>query len=383
MNNKTWLRYILSGIIIITSIGLFSACKKTDTESMKGDENMTKKETTKKENSRFPENPNLQVNYENKELKEIWLAGGCFWGVEAYMARVYGVADAVSGYANGNTENPSYEDVLYRKTGHAETVYVKYDPEIISLENLLKAFFNTMNPTTVNRQGNDIGSQYRSGIYYKNPEDLGIIKKALADEQKNYSDKIATEVLPLSNFTIAEEYHQDYLDKNPNGYCHVEFDTLDEINEIKVDPALYSVPDKEELKKKLTPLQYAVAIENDTELAFSNEYWDNKEKGLYVDIVTGEPLFLSTDKYESGCGWPSFTKPVVPEVVTYIEDKSYGMVRTEVRSRVGNIHLGHVFNDGPKESGGLRFCINSASIRFIPIDEMAGENYGQYIGLIE
>jgi peptide methionine sulfoxide reductase msrA/msrB len=182
----------------------------------------------------------------------------------------------------------------------------------------------------------------------------------------------------LKNYYLAEEYHQDYLDKNPDGYCHVDLSILDEVNSetVKVDPSLYSRPSNEELQRKLTDAQYAVAVLNDTERAFSNEYWDNFAPGIYVDVAAGEPLFSSSDKYDAGCGWPSFTKPIDPDVVTFKVDKSFNMVRTEVRSRAGDIHLGHVFDDGPADKGGKRYCINSASIRFIPLADMEKEGYG-------
>lgn len=176
--------------------------------------------------SRFPENPNLMTNYKGEDVKEIWLAGGCFWGVEAYMARVYGVADAVSGYANGKTENPTYEEVCYKNTGHAEAVHVIYDPKRVTLKQLLDAYFRIIDPTTINRQGHDRGSQYRTGIYYQDLADVEVIEEVLKEEQKKYREPIVVEVKPLSNFTKAEEYHQDYLEKNPNGYCHVDFSTL-------------------------------------------------------------------------------------------------------------------------------------------------------------
>lgn len=331
---------------------------------------------------RFPDNPNLKVDYSKVDLAEIWLAGGCFWGVEAYMARVYGVADASVGYANGTTEKPSYEDVSYKNTGHAETVYVRYDPKRISLEMLLAAFFNTFDPTQENRQGNDIGSQYRSGIYYKEGTDTGVIAQVVAGIQTQYDKPVVTEVLPLANYYPAEEYHQDYLEKNPDGYCHVDFSTLGTDAVVTVDPSLYSKPDDATLRKILTTAQYAVTQENDTEHAYSNEYWDNHDPGLYVDVATGEPLFSSADKFDSGCGWPSFTRAIDPLVVTYIEDTTFGMVRTEVRSRVGDSHLGHVFEDGPVDRGGLRFCINSASIRFIPLADMVSEGYGDFVRAI-
>ncbi len=336
------------------------------------------------ENSRFPHNPNIGINYEDTELKEIWLAGGCFWGVEAYMARIFGVADVTVGYANGTTDNPSYQDVSYRNTGHAETVHVKYDPKRVDLEILLDYFLKIIDPTSVNKQGNDIGSQYRTGIYYKNTEDMKVIEKVIEKEQMKYKKPIATEVLPLDGYFLAEEYHQDYLEKNPDGYCHVDFSPLEEqMISIKVDPNLYSKPDDETLKMTLTEAQYAVTQMNNTERAFSNEYWDNHESGLYVDVVTGEPLFSSADKYDSGCGWPSFTKPIDPDVIEEHRDTSFGMTRVEVRSRVGDSHLGHVFEDGPVDKGGLRYCINSASIKFIPLDDMEEEGYEIFIPLVK
>lgn len=329
------------------------------------------------------ENPNLGVDYSGSKLKEIWLAGGCFWGVEAYMARVYGVADAISGYANGTTENPTYEEVCGGDTGYAETVRVLYDPERVELSVLLQYFFKIIDPTAVGRQGNDVGSQYRSGVYYKDSEDLEIIQAVTGQVQEKYDEPVVTEVTPLTAFYEAEDYHQDYLEKNPNGYCHVDFSYLDEEVEVKVDPASYSRPDDATLREVLTEEQYAVTQLNDTEYAFSNEYWNNHEPGLYVDVVTGEPLFSSSDKFDSECGWPSFTQPLDPDVVTYREDTSLGLERIEARSRVGDSHLGHVFDDGPADKGGLRYCINSASIRFIPLADMEKEGYGKYVVLIE
>ncbi|WP_277584287.1 peptide-methionine (R)-S-oxide reductase MsrB [Psychrobacillus antarcticus] len=327
--------------------------------------------------SKYPANPNVNVTYDDDKLEEIWLAGGCFWGVEAFMARVYGVADVTSGYANGNTENPTYEKVIKGDTGYAETVHVLYDPERVDLEKLLTHYFKVIDPTVLNRQGNDRGEQYRTGVYYKKTTDKDIIDQVVAKEQQKYNDPIVTEVEPLTSYTLAEEYHQDYLEKNPDGYCHIEFDSLED-QEIPslTDPALYPKPSDTELKEKLTDIQYKVTQGNGTEMAFSNDFWDNYEPGIYVDIATGEPLFSSSDKYDSGCGWPSFTKPIDPDVVVELEDKSYNMIRIEVRSRSGNSHLGHVFEDGPKDKGGLRYCINSAAIDFIPQAEMEATGYG-------
>ena len=330
---------------------------------------------------RYPANPNTLIDYSDVPLRDIWLAGGCFWGVEAYMARIYGVADAVSGYANGTTENPSYEQVVTGKTGHTETVHIRYDPARTDLETLLTHFYGIIDPTSVNRQGNDRGTQYRTGIYYSDTSDLPAIERVTERVATGLDKPVATEIEPLSGFWPAEDYHQDYLENNPSGYCHVDFQPLADAVPF-IDPTLYSVPDDETLRARLTLEQYAVTRENDTERSFINLYWDNHEPGLYVDIVTGEPLFSSHDKYDSGCGWPSFTKPIVPEVITTREDNSHGMQRTEVRSRVGDTHLGHVFEDGPREAGGLRYCINSASLQFIPLAEMDAQGYGHLITVV-
>lgn len=332
---------------------------------------------------RFPENPNEGIVFIDENLKSIWLAGGCFWGLEAYMDRVPGVADVVSGYANGKTENPTYEDVVYNGTGHAETVQVKYDPSMISLDELLNYFFRVINPTILNQQGADIGSQYRTGIYYSDEAaELAVIEKAVETEQNEHKAMIVTEVLPLVHFFPAEERHQNFLDKNPTGYCHIDFDKLYEEESIVVDPNKYVRPSDIERKAMLTDQQYNVTQMDETEYAFENEFHDNHEPGIYVDIVTGEPLFSSKDKYDSGCGWPSFVKPIDIESIIFLQDESYGMIRTEVRSRVGDSHLGHVFTDGPIDRGGLRYCINSASLRFIHLENMVEEGYGFFLPVV-
>lgn len=322
--------------------------------------------STKSETSTTP------MDYDMSQMREIYLAGGCFWGVEAYMQRIPGVYEVTSGYANGTTENPTYEEVIYDDTGHAETVHVTYDASKVDLTTLLVYYFKVIDPTSVNKQGNDKGKQYRTGIYYTDEDDLKTIETVIAEEQKKYDKTVVVEVLPLENYALAEEYHQDYLEKNPNGYCHIDLSIADDPI---IDPKNYVKPDDETLKKTLTDIQYEVTQNNNTERAFSNTYWDTYDRGIYVDVVTGEPLFSSTDKYDSGCGWPSFTKPIIADVVTLHEDTSYNMVRIEVRSRSGNSHLGHVFDDGPPDRGGKRYCINSASIKFIPYDEMDAEGY--------
>ena len=316
--------------------------------------------------------------YDETKVKTIHLAGGCFWGLEAYMQKLNGVEDAVSGYANGKTENPSYYDL--KTSGHAETVKVIYNPDIISLEDILAHYLRVVNPVSVNKQGNDVGTQYRTGIYYTDEADKTIIENILAKEQTKHDKPIAIEVEPLRHFYEAEEYHQDYLEKNPGGYCHIDLSLadkpLDKDEEPIIDSSRYIKPSDEELKKNLTDIQYDVTQNSATERAFSHEYHDSFKRGIYVDITTKEPLFSSTDKFESGCGWPSFSKPISKDVVKYFEDNSHFMHRTEVRSRSGNAHLGHVFNDGPKELGGQRYCINGASLEFIPYDEMDEKGYG-------
>ncbi len=224
--------------------------------------------------------------------------------------------------------------------------------------------------------------QYRSGIYYTDEADKPVIEQSIARLQKKYDKPIVIEVLPLEHFYMAEEYHQDYLVKNPGGYCHIRSEKYEEAKNRIVDPYRYRL-DKEKALSSLSKQQIDVAFHNGTEPPFANEYNEHFEKGIYVDIATGEPLFFSQDKFHSSCGWPSFSKPADNAAVKYLEDNAYGMRRTEVRSRVGDIHLGHVFNDGPKESGGARYCINSASIKFIPLEKMKDEGYEGYIPFVK
>lgn len=321
---------------------------------------------------------NKKGDNDMKTVQHLYLAGGCFWGVEEYFSRIPGVDNVTVGYANGHGNTTNYH--LISQTDHAETVHIQYDANQVSLKNLLLHFFRIIDPTSINKQGNDIGRQYRTGIYYSKSEDLPIIKEFIKEQSPKFEKPIAVEVEPLNHYILAEEYHQDYLKKNPNGYCHI---NVNAASFPVIDANLYMKPTNEEIKDKLSKEEYAVTQKNDTERAFSNRYWDQFEAGLYVDVVTGEPLFSSKDKFESGCGWPSFSRPISPDVVTYHKDNSFNMERVEARSRVGNSHLGHVFTDGPKDKGGLRYCINSLSIRFIPKANMAKEGYDYLLDYID
>jgi len=372
-------------VLILTALLIFTACSGSDIDKIStmksaGQEGIIEGTVSSKlippQDSPFPANPNLDVEFDMDQLDEIWLAGGCFWGVEAYMARIYGVYDVTSGYANGDTENPSYEDVL-DGSGHAETVHVTYDTSKVTLEALLDAFFRVVDPTSLNKQGNDIGASYRSGIYYTKEEDLEVIAAVIEREQERYTEPIVTEVLPLKGYYLAETYHQDYLEKNPDGYCHIDFD------ELEMKTMNYEKPTEEEIEAMLTPLQYKVTQENGTEPAFNNTYWDNHDAGIYVDIVTGEPLFSSAAKYESGTGWPSFFVPISENAVVFKEDNTLFTKRVDVRSSIGDSHLGHVFPDGPADKGGLRYCLNSAALRFVPYEKMDEEGYADYMNMVK
>lgn len=311
-------------------------------------------------------------------MKEIYLAGGCFWGVEKYLSMIRGVVNTQTGYANGGSDKTDYMSVC-SGSGHAEAVRVIYDEKAVSLEELLSSFYRCIDPLSVNRQGNDRGIQYRTGVYYTDPEDETAVRGSLSALESSLGRKPAIEHMPLRNWCAAEEYHQKYLDKNPGGYCHISPCIFEEA--AKAGPAPeYGRKSDEELRRELTDAQYSVSRENSTEPPFTGEYWDFFGRGIYVDVTTGEPLFLSTDKFESDCGWPSFSAPVSPDVIVEKTDKSHGMKRTEIRSRSGDSHLGHVFTDGPSEKGGLRYCVNSASLRFIPYEEMEKEGYGWLIG---
>lgn len=255
---------------------------------------------------------------------------------------------------------------------------IVYDKNRLDLAEILLHYFRIINPISVNKQGNDVGEQYRTGIFYEDEKDLEVINSVVNYIQSKYDEKLTVLVERLENFVLAEDYHQDYLDKNPGGYCHINLNAFDE----DLDTTEYKKMSEEEMKEKLSDVSYRVTQNEATERPHTSSYNDFDERGIYVDIVSGEPLFSSKDKYDAGCGWPSFTKTITSSSVNYSDDHKLSRVRTEVRSKHADSHLGHVFDDGPSEKGGLRYCINGASLRFVPLEKMEEEGYSKYIPFV-
>ncbi|MGD6834902.1 peptide-methionine (S)-S-oxide reductase MsrA [Sutcliffiella halmapala] len=334
---------------------------------------------------------------QNENIAYATFAGGCFWCMEPPFEKLPGVYEVVSGYTGGEVENPSYNEVTTGTTGHMEAVVVTYNPNIIEYSTLLDVFWREVDPTDAEGQFVDRGSPYQSAIFTHNEEQRMEAEKSREEiiASGRFEKPIVTEIIEAQNFYIAEDYHQDYYLKNPVRYDYYRSnsgrdDFLEKIwgEERFITPVVNAVDNsllhlsKEELKSVLTEEQYFVTQEEGTEEPFNNEYWDFEGVGIYVDIVSGEALFSSLDKYDSGTGWPSFTKPLVEDNIVELEDRTLFSIRTEVRSKLGNSHLGHVFDDGPEPTG-LRYCMNSAALRFIAKEDLKEEGYGEFVELFK
>ncbi len=331
----------------------------------------------------------------NANSETATFAGGCFWCTESDFEKVEGVVEVISGYSGGDEENPTYKEVSSGRTGHVETVQVLYDPKKVSYKELLGVFWRHVDPTDPGGQFVDRGPQYRTVIFYHNEAQKRLAEESREELEKSgeFNSPIVTEIVMFSKFYMAEEYHQDYYKKSPIRYKFYRYnsgrdqflkkvwgDSMEKAAK-QSDNKNYSKPTEDMLRENLTPLQYKVTQKEGTEPPFNNEYWDSKKEGIYVDIVSGEPLFISNDKFDSGTGWPSFTKPLEPDNIVEKKDRALFMTRTEVRSKYGGSHLGHVFPDGPAPTG-LRYCINSASLRFVPKKDLEKEGYGKYLELL-
>lgn len=347
--------------------------------------------------------PEMTTHSTAEESAVATFAGGCFWCMEPPFEKLDGVADAIAGFSGGHVESPTYKEVTAGTTGHTEVVQVMYDPSKISYAQLLDVYWRQIDPTDSGGSFVDRGNQYRSAIFFHNEEQRQLAEKSKRELEQSgrFSKPIVTEIVPFKAFYPAEDYHQNFYKTNSIRYKYYRYRSgrdqyIDKVwnQPISHSQSLsgekftmsqlenYSKPSDEVLKDKLTPIQYKVTQHEGTEPPFQNTYWDNKDAGIYVDVVSGEPLFSSADKYESGTGWPSFSRPIPGISVVEKKDRKLFTTRIEVRSSVADSHLGHVFPDGPQPTG-LRYCMNSAALRFIPKAEMEAQGYGEYLQFVD